>query len=171
MGTHTLLRLNVTLTNSLPADVVAALIYLTTDADDEKDEFQEPPSVLPKHPFFECESWSAVLLGQSAYHPATLDTHPVFVQGDDGWSLQSCAAFTNYQSEIRLFCDFIGPYLKVPPGDEIGAIRYEGSEYDNVSLLYDGLRIVELERSEPVRYDGSGEVSYNGCGVPTLDAN
>lgn len=96
--------------------------------------------------------------GASSVHPETQTDHArsILEIGDNGYRLKVLSSFKNYDNEVRLFCDWIAPYLDEDDGTEVGTSEFEYD--DSATKLFKDRGVVvflETENSgEP--YDGPG---------------
>lgn len=111
MGTYTELYLSVELTN-LDETALKVLTYLFDDNIISNDKLLENNlSNKINHPFFKCERWS--FIGNSASYYFTPYVVNKFVKDDinDDYYLITKSDLKNYNNEIKLFCDWLYPYL------------------------------------------------------------
>lgn len=101
MGMYTELVLKVRLEKSIPEDVKNILKFLFSD--------KEEPSIIPDHPFFQCERWQCVGRCSSFYHhPESVSS---FNEEGSSYAIFSRSDLKNYDSEIGKFIDWLTPYL------------------------------------------------------------
>ena len=117
---------NVELRGNVPKEVIFALAYMVRNADNK-------PAILPRHELFEGTTWEHMLLCDSYYFSA--DTHSTLRYDIIGECYYLCIRcnFKNYGDEIKLFLDWIFPYVRE---DEnfVGFFRYE--EDDVPTLIF-----------------------------------
>lgn len=155
MGDYTRFEFDAKLVDDTPQEVVDTLKYMM-DGGVTSDE--DPGPELPTHALFKAERWGMVLRGASSYRPETQTTYvrSVFEIDDNGYRLKVLSSFKNYDNEIRLFCDWIAPYLDEDDGTEVGTTQFE---YDDraTRLVKDRGVIVTLETENlGEQYDGPG---------------
>lgn len=127
MGMYTELYLSCVFKSNLPKDVIAVLQYLFDD--------KEAPLELPDHPLFNCNRWRQIGTQCSDYFTpfSTSRLHKLEdIRGEYG--LTTRFDLKNYDYEIGLFLDWIGPHLDHYDGDHLGHMRYE--EDDQPMILY-----------------------------------
>lgn len=159
MGDYTRFEFNAVLRENTPKDVLDVLGFML----DDDIEYDTPlPFALPEHPFFRTEGWLSMFWSASTYHPDTLPENggppPVLEDGTDGLRLKVLSSFQHYDGEVKLFCDWIGPYVLEEDGTEVGTVQFEDAR--PTRLIRDREAIVFLEIDSPEEpYDGYGMVS------------
>jgi len=110
-----------------PKEVIEILDYMASNTDKE-------PEKLPEHNFFKCSRWKWLFTMDSCYFDA--DTHSTFRYDIvlNGHYLTITSNLKNYDNEIKLFVDWISPYLAKNNGDFLGYSRYE--ENEEPTLIY-----------------------------------
>jgi len=85
------------------------------------------PEQLPDHALFKSDRWRALMTCCSAYFPVSSYAQMYKDEFFDCWVLSSRANLKDYGSEIKLFCDWIKPYIKDGSGynDIYGISIYE----------------------------------------------
>lgn len=156
MGDYTRFEFNAVLRKDTPKEVLDVLAF-ALDGDTDCDTL--PPFDLPEHPFFRTEHWLSIFWGATSIHPDTLPENgrpnPVLEEGADGLRLKVLSSFKNYDGEVKSFCDWIGPYLNVEDGTEVGSTQFEYATTE-IKLVKDRGVVVFLEAGEPELYDGYG---------------
>lgn len=132
MGMYTELVLKCQIRDDVPADVQDILNYLFNNGGD----FNNPPPT-PEHSFFLCPRWKMIGQCSSFYHhPKALSDYWMGHNGerDQGGYIFSRSDLKNYNDEIRLFIDWLRPYIDEEDEQCIGWSWYE--EETEPTLLY-----------------------------------
>ena len=88
---------------------------------------------LPDHALFKTPRWESMLFCNShSFVPRSMHLFE-FDTISDNWCFISRSDFKNYDDEIKLFFDWLRPYLAEPYG-MIGYYRYEQDE--NPTIVY-----------------------------------
>lgn len=128
MGMYTALSLGIELRRDCPADIVRVLQYLVRDTD------RQPPCILPKHDFFQCDRWRHVLTSTSYSFSFRSHRRLTFDDVTTSWHLTSFSSIKNYSDEIGHFLDWIAPFLDESMLGLIGWRMYEAA--NGPTLLY-----------------------------------
>lgn len=123
MGMYTELNIGVNLRSDMPENIVNVLKYMLNDIDK-----VEPPD----HPLFRTKRWHMMLVCDSYYFDGRTDSSMMIDRINHEYRLNVRCNFKNYDDEIKLFLDFIQPYLETD--GFLGYMRYE--EYDDPTLIY-----------------------------------
>lgn len=140
MGMYTEIRTNLMVTDP---EVIKILKWLLN-----KPWASQPTFELPSHEFFDCDRWTALLTGGSAYFN---DYASEFVEISDDpvvYHLRTCSNIKNYSQEIRKFADWIQPYC-TPQVYPIVTEEYEETR-DCLTRYYQDGRI---ERDQEASHD------------------
>lgn len=138
MGMYTELVLGVNLRSDTPENVIDILYYMLAGTCN---------IIAPEttdHPLFQTERWRFMLTCDSYYFDGHTDSS---MERDDishEYELNVRTNLKNYDNEIRLFLDFIRPYL-VTDGF-LGYTRYE--EDDDPTLIYNNVYSGAIEYKE-----------------------
>lgn len=116
MGMYTALVLDARLREDVPEEVINVLRYMVEEG--------HPIPRRPDHPLFGDTRWSWMLRGDSAYFPIErkpLLYRPFYGPSEKPLLLSVGCSFKNYCDEIRLFLNWISPYVE----EAIGYSMYE----------------------------------------------
>lgn len=131
MGMYTEFVMAAELIDSVPNQVIDILEYMLGET-------RDSPKVLPDHPLFQTDRWRMMLTCDSAYFAG--ETYSKFnrrYSNEEPYILTIRSNFKNYNREIKLFLDWIGPYLDMTYDPFIGYFRNEEDD-DPVLIYYDG---------------------------------
>ncbi len=107
MGMYTELIFQGETKPNLPTDIQHLLDYFFDEDGEEID------GELPDHPFFACPRWCHIGHMSSYYHiPFALRRSQNHVREDAGKHVFLRCDLKNYENEIELFLDWIGPYME-----------------------------------------------------------
>jgi hypothetical protein len=122
MGDYTRLFFNAPLRNDTPQEVREVLRYMSGTMEDQPE--------TPDHQLFWTERWRSLFLCSSAYHGGQFCKNHI----PDTFSptLFFCADLKNYDSEIKLFCDWIHPYISTYEEKFLGFVHDNHEDYPEV---------------------------------------
>lgn len=102
MGYYTEAKINLSLKEDTPKEVISALKYL---------EGKEELSELPDHEFFRCRRHQALIQKGAPYRyrGAVYETYDWGQPAH--YEVESYASLKDYDNEIRKFCDWIRPWV------------------------------------------------------------
>lgn len=125
MGMYTEFHFNSELKADTPDNVIKTLQVMLGE---------EIGVKLPEHPLFGDTRWRFMLICDSYYFDA--DTYSTLRYDDIARAYFLCirSNFKNYSDEIKLFIDWITPYLDKEPGEFLGFYRYKKD--NNPTLIY-----------------------------------
>ena len=126
MGMYTELNIGVNLRSDTPNNIIDILRYMLGDIDETK---------TTDHPLFLTQRWRFMLVSTSYYFDGHTDSS---IERDDithEYKLNVRCNLKNYDGEIKLFLDFIRPYLETE--GFLGYTRYE--ECDDPTLIYNNV--------------------------------
>lgn len=134
MGMYTELVLGVRLKEKLP--VLEYMLRLTEEKPD-----------LPNHALFQTERWNFMLRSDSYYFQGS--TQHLYQYDDIAkqYEFNVRCNLKNYGDEIKMFLDWIGPYVE-PDDGCAGYFRYE--EDDDPTLIYFLPDRITLKKTGPV---------------------
>lgn len=130
---YTALHFTVALKISTPPGVIRILHVMTNVGG-----FGTPEDrlMLPDHPLFGDTRWRSMLVCDSYYFEA--DTHSCVIDYPTiGHGLSITCNFKNYHDELRLFLDWIMPFVDAEPGEWLGYHMYEERERPTL-IFYPG---------------------------------
>lgn len=132
MGMYTELNIGVNLRSDTPENVIDILKYMLGDIDKVE---------TPDHPLFSTKRWNFMLVSGSYYFDGHTDSSMEKNDISHEYELNVCCNLKNYDNEIKLFLDFIRPYL-VTKGF-LGYTRYE--DCDDPTLIYNNVYTDSIE--------------------------
>jgi len=119
MGMYTELHYNVALKQPVPDEVVTLLRYMLGDIEEVEE--------VPFHRLFATSRWDYMLRCDSYYFDADTNSTLRYDDIHGGYYLCIRCNLKNYDDEIKLFIDWVSPYVDALPGDFLGFFRYEES--------------------------------------------
>lgn len=145
MGNYTRFEFLVTLDQSMPTGDMSALRAMVVG---------DAPSVMPDHLLFATPHWSCVVGCESAYHPT--ERCGLFL--DDGQLfLRVSSSLKNYDREIQLFLDWIGPHVTSQDG-LLGFIEHHAEYARHCSLIAvvdSQLKMLDYDEQDYSMFDSS----------------
>jgi hypothetical protein len=127
MGMYTELVISTNIVNN--PEVISVLKLMIGENVDENVKF-------PLHPLFETSRWHFMLRSGSYYFTPNPSSLLKYNKISNNWSFVNRSDFKNYNNEIKLFLDWIDPFIDGEDGEMIGYSRYE--EDDEPTIHYKG---------------------------------
>lgn len=129
MGMYTRFVLNVALRKETPDQVIKIIQQMLWDD-------QIPAAEGLEDPIFKTDRAAWMLQCSSYYHDNIRNSKFEFDEISSQWKLSTVSDLKNYENEIKLFCDWIAPYVETK--DFAGYSRYEESEIPTLLWFEDG---------------------------------
>lgn len=129
MGMYTEFHFNAALKKSTPKNVINILEFMCGQRESQD-------GLELSHDLFETESqrWQFMLRSDSYSFPFTWHSSVFFESTSECYWINVKSSFKNYEGEIRLFLDWILPFINEDEEDLLGFYRYE--ENREPTLIY-----------------------------------
>lgn len=141
MGMYTELCISVELKETVSQHVVNTIKWLAGDRECEQAE-------LPTHPAFKAGNRISAVLTSSSYYFAACKSRTEFYYDDitNSWRLDARSNLKDYNDEIALFMEWLGPYIEPRDVDDdgwqfVGHMRYEEDMYPTIIYVHEDGRV------------------------------
>ena len=136
MGMYTEMIFGARLKENTPKEVIDTLQYMVRG-----NLGKEIQLLLPKHELFKCPRWDMLFRGGSAYFPVFNFPTMTKDEFDNTYALSTRANLKNYDNEIKLFLDWIKPYVMDGSGgrDFYAIVCYEDQDEPTIYYLEESI--------------------------------